>query len=135
MIAVDSSIIIDVIYSDPVYGDSSAMALSDAVDSDDVVICDAAFAEVCSYSDPIEPLLETLAKSGIRFSAVTEQAAIRAGVMQHRFRARGGSRKVRVVSDFLIGAHALVQCGALITRDTGFYRDYFKGLKIINPAA
>ena len=23
----------------------------------------------------------------------------------------------------------------LLTRDAGFYRDYFKGLKIINPAA
>lgn len=135
MIAVDSSIIIDVIYSDPVFGESSALALSEAVDFDDVVICDAALAEVCSYSHPIEPLLQTLAKSGIRFSAMTEQAAIRAGVMQHRFRSRGGSRKDRLVSDFLIGAHALIQCGTLLTRDGGFHRDYFKGLKIINPNA
>ncbi|MCY7386794.1 MAG: type II toxin-antitoxin system VapC family toxin [Burkholderiales bacterium] len=135
MIAVDSSIIIDVIYSDPDFGESSAMALSDAVDSGQVVICDAALAEVCAYADPIEPLIETLARSGIHFSAVTEQAAIRAGVMQHRFRSRGGSGKERMVSDFLIGAHALIQCGTLITRDVGFYRDYFKGLKIINPTA
>ena len=41
----------------------------------------------------------------------------------------------RTVPDFLIGAHALLQCNALITRDAGFFRDYFKGLKIIVPAA
>lgn len=135
MIAVDSSIIIDVIYDDPIFGEASGIALSEAVDSDDVVICDAAFAEICSYSEPVEPLLETLSRSGIRFSALTEQAAIRAGIMQQRFRKRGGKRKERVASDFLVGAHALLQCNALITRDRGFFRDYFKGLKIINPAS
>jgi predicted nucleic acid-binding protein len=65
---------------------------------------------------------------------VAEQAAIRAGIMQRRYRDRGGKRE-RVISDFLVGSHALMQCGTLLTRDAGFFRDYFKGLKIINPAA
>ena len=39
----------------------------------------------------------------------------------------------RTVPDFLIGAHALLQCTALITRDAAFFRDYFKGLKVIVP--
>ncbi len=29
----------------------------------------------------------------------------------------------------------MMQCDALITRDDGFYRDYFKGLKLIVPQA
>jgi hypothetical protein len=29
----------------------------------------------------------------------------------------------------------MMQCDALITRDAGFYRDYFKGLKVIVPKA
>ena len=57
---------------------------------------------------------------------------MRAGHMQRRFRDRGGRRE-RVVADFLIGAHALLQSDALVTRDAGFYRDYFKGLKVIVP--
>ena len=51
-----------------------------------------------------------------------------------RYRQRGGNRS-RTVADFLIGAHAMMQCDALITRDAGFYRDYFKGLKVIVPKA
>ena len=37
--------------------------------------------------------------------------------------------------DFIVGAHALLQCNGLITRDAGFFRDYFKGLKVIVPKA
>ena len=44
-------------------------------------------------------------------------------------------RSPRAVPDFLIGAHALLQCSGLITRDAGFFRDYFKGLKVIVPKA
>jgi predicted nucleic acid-binding protein len=44
-----------------------------------------------------------------------------------------GAMGMRTVPDFLIGAHALLQCQALITRDAGFFRDYFKGLKVIVP--
>jgi predicted nucleic acid-binding protein len=40
-----------------------------------------------------------------------------------------------MVADFLVGAHALLQCQGLITRDAGFFRDYFKGLKVIVPKA
>ncbi len=38
--------------------------------------------------------------------------------------------KQHIISDFLIGGHAVVTSGKLLTRDRGFYRDYFAGLKI-----
>ena len=134
MIAVDSSVLIDVATNDPVFADASFEALRDAISRDDVVICDAVVAELCAAVDQVEITLEAIADLGIRFSPVNEQAAIRAGIMQRRYRDRGGKRE-RVISDFLVGAHALLQYGTLVTRDQGFFRDYFKGLKIINPAS
>ncbi|MFM7461684.1 MAG: type II toxin-antitoxin system VapC family toxin, partial [Burkholderiales bacterium] len=92
-------------------------------------------AEVAARVNPVDELMDSLADMGVNFSPVSEQAAIRAGIMQRRFRERGGKPTERVIADFLVGAHALLHCNALITRDAGFHRDYFKGLKIINPAA
>jgi hypothetical protein len=40
-----------------------------------------------------------------------------------------------VVADFLIGAHAQLHAERLLTRDRGFYRACFSGLKVLDPAA
>ncbi len=100
----------------------------------EVVVCDAVVAEVQGMLDTRETAMDALSEFGIRYLPTSENAAVRAGHMQRRFRDRGGRRE-RVVADFLIGAHALLQCGGLITRDAGFFRDYFKGLKVIVPQA
>jgi predicted nucleic acid-binding protein len=135
MIALDSSVLIDVLTGDPVFGDVSAAKLESAMERDDIVVCDVVLAEVAAKVNPVDDLMDAIADMGVNFSPISEQAAIRAGIMQRRFRDRGGHRNERVVADFLIGAHALLHCNALITRDNGFFRDYFKGLKIINPVA
>ncbi|MBL8519264.1 MAG: type II toxin-antitoxin system VapC family toxin [Betaproteobacteria bacterium] len=135
MIALDSSVLIDVLTNDPVHGDASAAKLEGAMERDDIVVCDVVLAEVAARVHPVDDLMDSLADMGVNFSPVSEQAAIRAGIMQRRFRERGGKRGDRVIADFLVGAHALLHCNALITRDNGFFREYFKGLKIIKPEA
>ncbi|MGV7196994.1 type II toxin-antitoxin system VapC family toxin [Xanthomonas axonopodis] len=132
MIALDSSVLLDILIGDPVYGEVSEICIGDALARDEVVVCDAVVAEVLAMLDTQVDLMETLASIGVRYEATQEAAAVRAGHMNKRFRARGGKRE-RVVADFLIGAHAMLQCDGLITRDEGFFRDYFKGLKITVP--
>jgi predicted nucleic acid-binding protein len=134
MIAVDSSVLIDVLANDPIHAARSMDKLQLAMERGEVVICDAVLAEIAAQIEPEDEIVDALEEIGIQYSAINQQAAARAGFMLRRYRGRGGGRG-RVVADFLVGAHAMLQCDALITRDAGFYRDYFKGLKIINPAA
>ena len=134
MIAVDSSVLLDVLGGDERFADASISSVGEALAIGEVVVCDAVIAEVQAMLDTRETAMDSLSSLGIRYLETSEQAAVRAGHMQRRFRDRGGRRE-RVVADFLIGAHALLQCGALITRDAGFFRDYFKGLKVIVPKA
>ena len=74
---------------------------------------------------------------GIGFSPMPQVAALRAGEMWNR--ARTSQKKTKdvprqaFVPDFLIGAHALECADALITRDRGFLRKWFSGLRIIDP--
>ena len=133
MIAADSSVLIDLIGG----GDESAAAASavrQALHIGPVVLCEVALAELCTSLKGGSEVLQHLEDAGIAYSAMEPKAALRAGEMQRRYRQRGGNRN-RTVADFLIGAHAMMQCSALITRDAGFYRDYFKGLKVIVPKA
>ncbi|KAF1722717.1 type II toxin-antitoxin system VapC family toxin [Pseudoxanthomonas wuyuanensis] len=132
MIALDSSVLVDLLADGP-QADAAEACLRQCLSSGPVVICDVALAEVCSALRDGSEALAVLEEMSIRYSPLEAKSALRAGEMLRRYRQRGGSR-VRAVPDFLIGAHALLQCNGLITRDDSFYRDYFKGLKLIVPA-
>ncbi len=132
MIALDASVLLDILVGDARHTEASEACVAEALARDDVVICDVVLAEVQAMLEAADDLMETLSPLGIRYEPTSEAAAVRAGHMNKRFRARVGTRD-RLAPDFLIGAHALLQCNALITRDADFYRDYFKGLKLIVP--
>lgn len=131
-VAIDSSVLIDLLADGP-QADAAEACLRQSLGNGPVVICDVALAEVCSALHDGSEALAVLEEMGIRFSAIESKSALRAGEMQRRHRQRGGAQ-ARPVLDFLIGAHALLQCDGLITRDDTFYRQYFKGLKLIVPA-
>ena len=139
MIAVDSSVLIDLLGDDP-RASASEDSLRQALARGPVVVCDVVVSEVVAGLGFGAELFDVLEEAGIAFSATEARASVRAGEMQRRYsqRMKAGGRPLdssRAIPDFLIGAHALLQCKGLITRDAGFFRDYFKGLKVIVPKA
>jgi predicted nucleic acid-binding protein len=132
-IAIDSSVLIDLLANGP-QADAAEACLRQSLSNGPVVICDIALAEVCSALHDGAEALTALEEMSIRFSPIESKSALRAGEMQRRYRQRGGAQP-RAVPDFLVGAHALLQCDGLITRDDAFYKQYFKGLKLIVPSA
>ena len=132
MIAIDSSVIIDLLSNDSGTAEGAEASLRQSLSVGPVVLCDVVLAEVTTALRDGALALGALEDMGIGYLPVESKSAVRAGEMQRRYRQRGGRRE-RTVPDFLVGAHALLQCDALITRDASFFRDYFKGLKVIEP--
>jgi len=132
-VAVDSSVLLDILTSDPVHGERSREALRIAYDTGALVACEIVWAEVRAYFQTDADFAEAMKKFGIRFEAIFDDAAAKAGQLWRELRRERGASRVRVVADLLIGAHAMIQSDALLTRDRGFYRARFKGLRIIEP--
>lgn len=140
MIAIDTSVLIDFIGDDPRAAPAADLALRRALAAGPVVVCEVVTAELVAGLGNGAVVLEALDELGIEYLPLEQRAAVRAGEMQRRYaeRRRSGhepGEAPRTVPDFLIGAHALLQCHGLLTRDAGFYRDYFKGLRVIVPKA
>jgi hypothetical protein len=119
---------------------AAEVCLRDAMSRGPVVACEIVVSEMVAGFGHSSQLIDTLDEMGLGFSPLELRSATRAGEMQRRYNERlkaAGRRPAspRTVPDFLIGAHALLQCTALITRDAAFFRDYFKGLKVIVPKA
>jgi len=132
MVAVDSVVLIELL-SNGARADAVEACLRQALVSGRVVVCGTTLAEICASLRGGAEVLEALEEMGVHFSAIEAKSALRAGEMHRRHRQRAGDS--RRIDDFMVGAHALLQCDGLITWNDKFYRDYFKGLKLIVPQA
>ena len=131
--AVDTNILIDILEPDPVYGPTSKDALKQCLQEGSVLACEVVWAEiVTAFSHDCERAVGALRKIGIGYSSMGLDAALKAAAYWATYRGKGGKRN-RIVADFLIGGHALVQCDRLLTRDRGFYRGYFTSLDVKSP--
>jgi predicted nucleic acid-binding protein len=137
-IAIDTSVLIDLLGDDP-RADAAEACLRVALGRGAVVVCDVVLSELTAALGNGSMVVDVLDDMGIRFDQVDQRAALRAGEMQRRYLQRRPSEPVpatamRSIPDFIVGAHAMLQCDGLITRDAGFFRDYFKGLKLVEPS-
>jgi predicted nucleic acid-binding protein len=129
--AVDTSVLLDVLLDDPLHASASVSALHQAAAQGSLVISETALAEIVPVLPPGE-CVQFLADWNLRFLPTTQPVAILAGEMYRTFLQRGGKRG-RMVPDFMIAAHAQQLADRLLTRDRGYYRDYFTELHLWYP--
>lgn len=129
--AVDSSVLFDVLGADPRFGPGSRQALRAALNRGALVVCPIVWAEVRARFPDHESMERAMADAGLQFDPFDEACSDLAGRLWGEYRRAGGSRE-RLAADFLIGAHAQLRGGRLLSRDRGFYRRYFAQLEILH---
>lgn len=130
--AVDSSVLIDLFGADAEFGSRSADQVRRCLLDGALVACEVVWAETGVIFARERDFLEAMEILGVGYSPLGQKAALTAARAWRAYRSRGG-RRDRVAADFLIGAHALEQADRLLTRDRGFYRDYFARLRVVDP--
>jgi len=151
--SIDTNILLDVLLPDVTHLPSSKALLDKASSEGALVICEVVCAELACQFNAQRELDAFLEATGIRLIPSERQSLQAAGDAWKAYLSRRDGRlqcskcgcptrvscpkcgsaiasRQHVASDFIIGAHALAHSDRLLTRDTGFYRAYFPGLRL-----
>jgi predicted nucleic acid-binding protein len=126
--ALDTNVLLDVFLPDKKHLERSSELLRQAYDDGAIVICRLVYAELVPQFIDRKKLDQALLKISAQISPLDDDVAFLAGTTWLEYRTSGGSRK-RIISDFIIGAHAKLRADRFLTRDRGFYKTYFPDLE------
>jgi predicted nucleic acid-binding protein len=130
--AIDTNILLDLLIPNEAFYNASAAALQESA-AGLMVVCDIVYAELSVHFEDQAECDEFLESNDIRVEPLTRKAHFLASRAWRMYRRSGGKRS-RIITDFLIGAHAQEQATRLLSRDRGFYRELFPSLTIVDPA-
>ncbi|MFW6022377.1 MAG: nucleotide-binding protein [Halanaerobiaceae bacterium] len=154
-VAIDSNILFDILLSNQIYKDSSLELILHYSRTDRLIISEIVYSELASQFEDVNILdsflrdsniiLEHTTTIGLRIASKAwkeytrnrddKLQCIQCGYKQ-RIKCQECQKVIttrqHIISDFLIGGHASEKSDVLLTRDLGFYRNYFKNINIIN---
>jgi len=155
--AVDTNVILDVLIPGEPFSESSKALLDRHFSKGKLIFCEVVFAELAAQFSAEPELKMFLAETGMRLEYSNQKSLFIAGERWVKYSAKRKkdrfscrhcgygltvtcpqcnkplTRRLHVLADFLIGAHALINADCLLTRDLGIYKTYFNDLKIIKP--
>jgi predicted nucleic acid-binding protein len=156
--AVDSNVLFDLLSGDEGPAVAARRALVAASEAGPMVVCPVVYTEVSAAFAGQQELVRFLGDADLALEAFSEDALRASGEAWVRYARRRAPRlrctrrgnemglrctscgmevawRQHVMSDFLIGGHAMIQADQLITRDRGYYRTYFPRLTLVVPGA
>lgn len=154
-VAVDSNILFDLLLPDQKYLDSSLTLLNKYGNSRRLIISEIVYGELAAYFPDKDLLRDFLTDTDISLVSSNPDVlwvSSKAWKEYHKTRSAElqctacGEMQLKtckkcsavitcrqhILSDFLIGGHALVYSGKLLTRDRGYYHRYFPALELIS---
>ena len=131
--AIDTNVLLDVLIPNERFFELSLRAIEEAAGEGSLVVCDLVYAELCVHFAAQRECDAFLDANEIRVEPLSRSAHFLASRVWRSYRQQGGPR-LKILSDFLIGAHAMTQANRLVSRDRGFYRKLFPKLSVIDPA-
>ena len=129
--SVDTSVLLKILKQEA-DADLALHSLENAASLGSILVCSIVIAELGRFFKSNDLLTSFLNDAHLTPSNIDTATALQAASIMRSY-AKNKSDKSRIAADFLIGAHALTHANQLLTADTGFMRQYFKTLKVINP--
>jgi predicted nucleic acid-binding protein len=151
-VAVDTNIFLDVLIPNPTHVETSLKKLESASRKARMIICEIVYTELASQFSSQSEVDGFLSETGVEVAWNDRKTLFEASRRWQQYRIQrkrrnfcpgcgvsvspscpqcGGSlsKPNRVLKDFIIGSHAAAFADVFLTRDRGFYRNSFSGIK------
>ncbi|MGE5572029.1 MAG: type II toxin-antitoxin system VapC family toxin [Bacillota bacterium] len=151
--AVDTNVLLDILVPNAPDSEASKALIDQAYSEGSLVICEVVYAELfCQFETPRDMNM-FLSDTGIRLVPSGPEALQKAALAWKNYVSRRTGQlqcarcgkfqgitciqcgatiapRQHIVTDFIIGGHALTCADRLLSRDRGFYKTYFPSLKV-----
>lgn len=128
--AIDSNILIDVLFEGSHFSQLSADALTRSAEQGTIILSAVVLAEVAGYFPDEKAVHSFMKDSCLSVTEFGPRSAMAAGKL---WRGRAHKDRARILPDYMVAAHAVENADRLLTRDTGFTRMKVPGLVIVTP--